>query len=163
MILSKLRCRFNVIKFMETKPLIVERSFKASIEKVWKAITDKDQMKEWYFELKEFNAEKGFKFQFTGGDEKEQYLHQCEVIIADAPNKLSYSWTYPEHNNGYSVVTWELFKEGENKTRLKLTHEGLDTFPKDQPNFAVASFTEGWNNILGASLKKFVEKDEVQK
>ena len=148
---------------METKPLIVERSFRASIENVWKAITDKDQMKEWYFELEEFKAEKGFKFEFTGGDEKKQYLHQCEVITADPPNKLSYSWAYPEHNNGYSVVTWELFKEGENKTRLKLTHEGLDTFPNDQPNFAVASFTEGWNYILGASLKKFVEKADVKK
>ncbi|WP_316812363.1 SRPBCC domain-containing protein [Pedobacter heparinus] len=50
---------------METKPLIVERSYNAPIEKVWKAITDRDQMKEWYFELKEFKAEKGFKFQFT--------------------------------------------------------------------------------------------------
>ena len=50
---------------METKPLILERTYNAPIEKVWKAITDKDQMKEWYFELDEFKAEKGFKFQFT--------------------------------------------------------------------------------------------------
>ena len=144
---------------METKPLIVERSYNAPIEKVWKAITDKDQMKKWYFELKEFKAEKGFKFQFTGGDDKVQYLHECEVIVADPPNKLSYSWTYPEHNTGYSVVTWELFEEGQGKTRLKLTHTGLDSFPNDQPNFAITSFTEGWNYIIGESLKNFVEKD----
>jgi uncharacterized protein YndB with AHSA1/START domain len=123
---------------------------------------DKDQMKEWYFELEEFKAEKGFKFQFTGGDEKEQYLHVCEVIFVAPPNKLSYSWTYPEHNDGYSVVTWELFKDGEQKTRLKLTHEGLGSFPKDSPNFAVTSFTEGWNFILGESLKKYVEQDISQ-
>ena len=103
---------------MEAKPLIVERSYNAPIVKVWRAITDKDQMKEWYFELEDFKAEKGFKFQFTGGDENEKYLHECEVTFADPPNKLSYSWTYPEHNDGYSVVTWELFKEGENATRL---------------------------------------------
>ena len=144
---------------METNPLIVERSYNAPIENVWKAITDKDQMKEWYFELEEFKAEKGFKFQFSGGDEKEQYLHVCEVIFVDPPNKLSYSWTYAEHNDGYSVVTWELFKEGTRKTRLKLTHEGLGSFPKDSPNFAVTSFKEGWNFILGESLKKYVEQD----
>ena len=142
---------------MEAKPLIVERSYNAPIAKVWRAITDKDQMKEWYFELEDFKAEKGFKFQFTGGDENEKYLHECEVTFADPPNKLSYSWTYPEHNDGYSVVTWELFKEGENATRLKLTHEGLDSFPKDSPNFAVTSFTQGWNFIIGESLRKYLE------
>lgn len=143
---------------METQPLIIERSYNASIESVWKAITDKEQMKEWYFDLEEFKAEKGFKFQFTGGDENVQYLHQCEVILAEPPNKLSYSWAYPEHNDGYSIVTWELFEEAEKKTRLKLTHEGLESFPKDNPNFAVTSFTNGWNFILGDSLKNFLEK-----
>ena len=122
---------------METKPLIVERTYNAPIEKVWKAITDKDQMKEWYFELEEFKPEKGFKFQFTGGDDTVQYLHECEVIVADPPNKLSYSWTYPEYCDGYSVVTFELFSEGEKKTKVRLSHEGLDSFPKDNPNFAV--------------------------
>ncbi|WP_316818617.1 SRPBCC domain-containing protein [Pedobacter nyackensis] len=142
---------------METKPLIVECTYHAPIEKVWEAITDRDQMKEWYFELEEFKAEKGFKFQFTGGDEKEQYLHVCEVLFVDEPNKISYTWTYPEHNTGYSVVSWELFKEGEQETRLKLSHEGLDSFPKDHPNFAVASFTAGWTFIIGESLKKYLE------
>jgi uncharacterized protein YndB with AHSA1/START domain len=144
---------------METKPLIVERTYNAPIQKVWRAITDRDQMKEWYFELEEFKAEKGFKFQFTGGDENVQYLHECEVLVVDPPHKLSYSWTYPEHNTGYSVVTWELFEEGEQQTRLRLTHEGLDSFPKDNPNFAITSYTDGWNFILGESLKNFVEKD----
>ncbi len=144
---------------METKPLIVERTYNAAIEKVWKAITDKDQMKEWYFELQEFRPEKGFKFSFSGGDDKVQYLHVCEVLEADPPNKLSYSWTYPEHNNGYSVVTFELFEEGAQKTRLKLSHEGTESFPKDDPNFALASFTAGWNAIIGESLKKYVERE----
>ena len=147
---------------MEAKPLIVERTYNAPIQKVWRAITDRDQMKEWYFELKEFKAEKGFKFQFTGGDENVQYLHECEVLVVDPPHKLSYSWRYPEYN-GYSVVTWELFEEGEQKTRLRLTHEGLDSFPKNNPNFAITSFTEGWNFILGDSLKSYVEEGVIKK
>jgi uncharacterized protein YndB with AHSA1/START domain len=148
---------------METKPLIVERTYNATIEKVWKAITDKDQMKEWYFDLQEFRPETGFKFSFTGGDDTVQYLHECEVILAEPLNKLSYSWTYPEHNNGYSVVTFELFKENEKKTRLRLTHEGLYSFPKDDPNFSIANFTEGWSSILGDSLKNYVETDIIKK
>ncbi|TKC03650.1 SRPBCC family protein [Pedobacter frigoris] len=147
---------------MEAKPLIVERTYNAPIEKVWKAITDRDQMKEWYFELEEFKAEKGFKFQFTGGDENVQYLHECEVLVCEPPHKLSYSWRYPDYK-GYSVLTWELFKEGENKTRLKLSHEGLESFPQENPNFRVESFTGGWNYFINEALTNFVETETIKK
>jgi uncharacterized protein YndB with AHSA1/START domain len=143
---------------MEAKPLIVECSYNVPIERIWTAITDKEQMKEWYFELDEFRAEKGFIFHFTVGDDKIQYLHECEVLVADAPDKLIYSWTYPEHNNGYSVVTWELFDQGENCTLLKLTHTGLDSFPQESANFALSGFKAGWNFILGESLAKYLKK-----
>jgi uncharacterized protein YndB with AHSA1/START domain len=147
---------------MEAKPLIVERTYNAAIEKVWKALTDKDQMKEWYFDIAEFKPEKGFKFTFEGGDENKKYLHECEVLVAEPPNRLSYSWKYPKYA-GYSVVTFELFQEGEKKTRVKLSHEGLDSFPKDDSNFGIGSFTEGWNSILGESLKKYVETETIKK
>ncbi|MES3017827.1 MAG: SRPBCC domain-containing protein [Bacteroidota bacterium] len=143
---------------MENEPLIVEYTYSAPIDKVWKAITDKDQMKEWYFDLQEFKPEKGFKFSFTGGDENVQYVHNCEVIEADPPNKLSHTWTY-EKNPGHSIVTWELFREGDNQTKTKLTHKGLPSFSNGDPNFEVSSFTKGWNSILGESLKKYLEKE----
>ena len=40
-------------------PIIVERTYNAPIEKVWNAITDREEMKKWYFELAEFKAEPG--------------------------------------------------------------------------------------------------------
>ena len=39
--------------------------------------------------------------------------------------KLTYSWRYDGYP-GNSFVTFELFGEGQ-KTRLKLTHEGIET------------------------------------
>jgi hypothetical protein len=50
-----------------------------------------------------------------------------------------------------------MFADG-NKTQLKLTHEGLETFPK-LPSFARKSFMDGWTQIIGSSLKEFVEND----
>jgi len=146
---------------METKPLIVEHTYDAPIQKVWAALTEKDQMKEWYFELAAFKAEKGFNFQFTGGDDKVQYLHECEVLAVDPLRTLSYSWAYPGYP-GYSVLTWELFSETENQTRLRLTHEGLESFPQENKNFRVESFTEGWNYILHESLTAFVETETIK-
>ena len=52
-------------------------------------------------------------------------------------------------------MAFELFAEG-NKTRVRLTHEGLETFPK-LPAFAKANFAAGWTEIVGTSLKNFVE------
>jgi hypothetical protein len=54
-------------------------------------------------------------------------------------------------------VTFELFPESE-KTRLKLTHEGLETFPKTAA-FARENFEKGWTELIGSELKKFVERD----
>jgi uncharacterized protein YndB with AHSA1/START domain len=65
---------------MKTEPLIIERTFNAPISKVWKAITDKNEMKKWYFVLKEFKAEVGFEFQILGGKDPEHpYVHLCKV------------------------------------------------------------------------------------
>ncbi|HAX49745.1 MAG TPA: SRPBCC domain-containing protein, partial [Bacteroidetes bacterium] len=54
---------------MSQQPIIKEVIINAPISKVWKAITDKDQMREWYFDLAEFKPRVGFKFQFEGGTE----------------------------------------------------------------------------------------------
>lgn len=136
-------------------PVTIERTYNASVEKLWKAITDKDEMREWYFDLTEFKPEPGFIFQFTGqGKEGESYLHICEVKEAIPLQRLVYSWRY-EGYDGNSLVSFELFAEGD-KTRLLLMHECLETFPP-HPAFAKENFAEGWNYIIGKSLKEYLE------
>lgn len=142
---------------VETKALLVERTFNAPIEKVWSAITDKEQMKLWYFDLKEFKAEVGFEFQFEGGKDDRSYLHLCEVTEVIPFKKIKYSWRYDGYE-GISFVTMELSDRG-NKTKLKLTHEGLDSFPTSNPDFARKNFSEGWNYIINTSLKKYLEPE----
>jgi uncharacterized protein YndB with AHSA1/START domain len=147
---------------MDTRPLVTERTYKAPIHKVWAAITDKEQMKEWYFDLEEFEPRVGFKFQFTGEDKNAKYLHHCKILKCDPPHVISYSWTYPKYE-GYSVVTWELFSEGDAQTRLRLTHEGLESFPQQNPSFRVESFQDGWNYFVNEALPSFVETEMVSK
>ena len=140
------------------QPVIVERTFNAPVSKVWKALTDKDEMKKWYFDLAEFKAEKGFVFQFTGGPEDGiQYVHVCEISEVIPEKKLTYSWRY-EGYAGRSFVTFELAGMG-NKTALKLTHADIDSFP-DQPDFARANFAAGWDHIINISLKEYLEGEK---
>jgi uncharacterized protein YndB with AHSA1/START domain len=138
----------------DNTPIVIERTFKAPVSKVWKAITNKEEMKKWYFDLAEFKAEPGFEFQFEGGKDDRNYMHLCKVIEVIPGKKLTYSWRYDGYE-GNSFVTFELFAEGE-KTRLKLTHEGLETFPATNPDFAKENFVEGWNHIIGKSLPQYL-------
>jgi uncharacterized protein YndB with AHSA1/START domain len=140
---------------MKTDPLIIERTFNAPSEIVWKAITDKHEMRHWYFNIADFKPDIGFEFRFTGGDDNKQYLHLCKVTEMITGKKLAYSWRYDGYE-GNSFVTFELFEVG-NNTRLVLTHQGLETFPNDNKAFAKESFAEGWTHIIGTSLKGFVE------
>lgn len=142
---------------MESTPFVIERTYNAPIKKVWKAITDKDEMKQWYFDLPEFKPEVGFEFQFSAGkDENNPYLHKCKITEVVPQKKLTYSWQYVGYD-GNSFVTFELFDEG-NKTRLILTHEGLETFPSNNPDLTKENFASGWTHIVGTSLRAFVEK-----
>ncbi|HEY6062342.1 MAG TPA: SRPBCC domain-containing protein [Chitinophagaceae bacterium] len=141
---------------MNSKPFTIERVYNSPVEKVWKAITDKDEMKQWYFDLSAFKPEVGFEFRFAGeGHQGEKYLHLCKITEVIVGKKLTYSWRYDGYD-GNSFVTFELFEEG-SKTRLKLTHEGLETFPANNPDFAKESFAEGWTYLIGTSLQKFTD------
>jgi uncharacterized protein YndB with AHSA1/START domain len=136
--------------------VVIERTFNAPVERVWKALTDVEQMRQWYFDLKEFKPEVGFEFQFVVEHEGTTYDHRCKITEVVPQKKLAYTWRYEGHE-GDSLVTFELFADGD-KTRLKLTHEGLETFPKT-PAYARENFEKGWTEIIGSELKQFVEKE----
>ncbi len=138
--------------------MIREVSLNAPVSKVWKAITDKNDMKQWYFDLAEFKPEVGFEFEFYAGDEKKKWLHLCKITEVVIGKKLTYSWRYDGYA-GISYVIFELFKEGKG-TRLKLTHNGLESFPSDEvPEFRRENFDAGWTSLIGTSIKEFVERE----
>ena len=73
------------------KSLVIERVFDAAIQDVWRAITEKELMKQWYFDLPEFIPEKGFKWELSGGPSPEkQYLHKFEILEVVPFKKLSH-------------------------------------------------------------------------
>ena len=134
--------------------VVIERTFNAPIARVWKALTDVEDMRRWYFDLKEFKPEVGFEFEFTVEHEGMKYHHLCRITEVIPQKKIAYTWRY-KGEVGDSLVTFELSPDGD-KTHLKLTHEGLETFPKT-PAYARKKFEAGWTEIIGSELKRFVE------
>ncbi len=140
----------------KAEPILKEVILNAPVSMVWKAITDKDEMKKWYFDFKEFKPEIGFEFRFYGGPPEKQYLHICKITEVISEKELKYSWKYDGYT-GISFVTFKLLPEG-NKTTLKLIHEGIESFPTDIPDFAKKNFEEGWTHIIHTSLKEYFGK-----
>ena len=136
--------------------LVVERTLNAPVGRVWAALTDVAQMREWYFDLKEFKPQVGFEFDFIVEHEGNSYHHLCKITEVIPENKIAYTWRY-KGAPGNSLVTFELFAEG-GKTRVKVIHTGLDTFPKT-PAYARKNFERGWTQLVGTELKQFVERN----
>ncbi|HRG81053.1 MAG TPA: SRPBCC family protein [Chitinophagaceae bacterium] len=142
--------------FHSSTPIRIERNLNASADLVWKALTDLSCLKKWFFDLDDFQPVPGFRFRFAGkGSTGEEYIHHCCVLELVPGKKIAYSWVY-ENREGYSVVSVELFPDG-NQTRLVLTHTGVASFAGNGPDFRTESFTMGWTEIIGRQLPLFLE------
>lgn len=144
---------------MNAEPIIIEKLFDASKATIWEALTNKDVMKKWYFDLEDFKPQVGFEFRFPGGPDGKSYTHICNVISVIQEKELAYTWRY-EGYPGISTVSFNLLTEGE-KTRFRLTHEGLESFPADNPDLARSNFVMGWDHIINQSLTKFLEPEKA--
>ena len=139
-------------------PVILERTFDAPMDTIWKAITEAGRMRQWWDmpAIQSFKAEVGFETQISTHHNGKDFLHLWKVTEVVPGRKISYDWKYKGYP-GNSNVTFELFPEG-NKTKLKLTHEGLETFePWNNPELARENFLMGWTGLM-SNIAQFVEK-----
>jgi uncharacterized protein YndB with AHSA1/START domain len=144
---------------MTSTPVLVETRLNFPAEAIWSALTDKDKMKQWYFEVPEFKLEVGFEFKYIGEDAGKKYPTSCRILAVEPGRKLVHTWSFDEFPHE-TIVTFELFPQGQ-QTLLRLTHEGLDKMPAQYPSsISAQSHREGWTQILGTLLKEFLEKQK---
>jgi len=141
---------------MKTEPIIKQSVINASALKVWSALTEPEKVKLWFMNPEGFKPVVGNEFTMLATNKGKEYLHLCKVTEVIPEKKLSYTWKYKD-TPGESFVTFELFPEGD-KTKIKLTHEGLETFPQDNDDYARKNFDAGWTHLIEKAIKEFVEK-----
>ncbi len=102
----------HVEKDGENWTLVVVKELRHSPEKVWKAITDPDELKEWA----PFDADKplttGATVTLTTVGAPKEYATQSEITKAEEPHLLELKW-------GDHETRWQLEPQGEG-TRLTL-------------------------------------------
>lgn len=145
-------------KQIASYPLVKEVMIDAPVELVWQAITSKEKLKQWCFDMDVFRPEAGFEFSFYGEKDCEKFQHLCKVVEVDPEKKMTWLWTYADQP-GDTFVTFELQPVGE-KTKLSLTHSGLENLPQNV-HYAMENFEAGWSELLGKSLPGYLQREQL--
>ena len=139
------------------EPVVIEQTFEAPIETVWRSITEIDLMRQWYFEnIPDFRAEVGFETQFNVHSQGRDFLHMWRVTEVAPLSKIACDWRFDGYP-GDSFVVFELFEEGD-LTRLRLTACVRESFPQDIPEFTRDSCVAGWEYFIRQRLRGCLEK-----
>ncbi len=134
--------------------IISKVQIKEPASKIWEALTQKDKMKEWYFDIPDFELREGSVFNFyePGGENK--FHHRCVIREIVPDKKFSHTWTYPELSKGESLVTWFL-TEKNGLTEVTVQHEGTKSFADAGADFAEENYQMGWDGFMSV-LKNYV-------
>lgn len=139
---------------MET--VTVTHTFDSPLDTVWNALSDGNELKKWYFPVQNYVFEIGKEFTFYESDSSHNFLHQCQFLNIIPQQLIEYSWAHPNQSKGSSVVKWELQDEGGTKTKLTLTHTGVENFADAGPDFSKANYEMGWNAIVKTTLRNYL-------
>jgi uncharacterized protein YndB with AHSA1/START domain len=120
--------------------LSLDFPFTTSMEKLWSALTDSSKLAKWTME-NDFKPVVGHRFQFraqpVGGWSG---IVEGEVLIVDAPNRLSYTWVNAGEKH---TVTWTLQDLGDGKVNLHLEQTGISN------EQALGGAKYGWTGMCG--------------
>ena len=137
------------------KPIVVEEKFEKDLTMVWYAITEVDQMRQWFFEeIPDFKPVVGFEVEFNVDAGEKKFLHQWKITKVIPEKLIQYNWKYGGYS-GDSYVTFEIEEEN-NIRKLKLTHVITEDFPNDVTEFRRESCITGWNYFIKQRLKNYL-------
>ena len=125
------------------------------VEKVWRALTDKDVLSRWFMKT-DFEPVVGQSFTFkTEPAPGFDGVVSGEVLSADAPYHLAYTWRGGPLEE--TVVQFWLEPQGRT-TRVRLEHSGFSGVEEMVPSL-VLQF--GWRKLLQKDLLVYLATQEV--
>jgi len=130
-----------------TRSVVVEREMPHPPEKIWRALTQGELIREWLME-NDFQPAVGHKFRLRATPfGKWDGVIDGEVLVIEPNKQLSYTWTTLGLE---SVVAWTLTPT---KTGTLVRVEQSGFRPDQEPNYKGAKY--GWNKFIG-NLDKVV-------
>jgi len=124
---------------------IIERTleFEATIERVWRAISDPAELSRWFPDRAELELKTGATGSLVWDDHGS---FDIEVLEVEPPHRLVWCWAGGEDRplQEYSTrVEWTLSEDAQGKTTLHLRETGFDSEQNYNDN------SDGWTEELG--------------
>lgn len=143
-----------------SRDIEIDTELPYAVADVWHALTDPAALAEWLMPVEGFAPKVGQAFTLRakpmpGWDG----VVECEVITADEPHTLAYTWRGSRMSTP-STVTWTLSPLDARRTRLRLDHGGFSGL-----SGTVMAFLHrgGWGRIvhrrLADHLRRAAAKD----
>lgn len=128
--------------------LTLDFQYTTTIEKLWSALTDSGKLAKWVANIhtgeamtNDFKPVVGHRFQFrTQPNEYWDGIIEGEVLVVDAPNRVSYTWVSGGEQH---TITWTLQQLEDGKVNLHLEQTGLSNAQ------AVNGAKYGWSKWCG--------------
>ena len=140
-----------------SEPIFVEQTFAVSRSELWDAITDPEQMQQWFFKaIPDMKASVGFETSFQIQSNERTFTHLWKILVVMPQEKIVYDWRYEEYD-GDGRVTFEI-SESNGSSLLRVTSEGLETFPEGIPEFTRDAGFQGWEYFINGSLFRFIHE-----
>ncbi|MCO6045231.1 SRPBCC domain-containing protein [Aeoliella sp. ICT_H6.2] len=113
-------------------------------EKVWRALTQPELLKQWLLPVCDLQLDPGATFKFQAPPQPGwDGTVDCELLEIQESRKMTFTWVVGDME---TVVTFTL-SPTDSGTRLQLVHSGFK--PEQKKNFAGARY--GWN-LMGGRL-----------
>ncbi|HWW98042.1 MAG TPA: SRPBCC domain-containing protein [Edaphobacter sp.] len=128
--------------------LLISRTYPASVERVFKAWTDANQLGQWFAPTDDYTTKASVDLK-VGHEYRIAITHKGGNVhtilgtyrLIDPPRKLVYTWRWEGGPMADTLVTVDFAPDG-NATKVTITHEQFtNTEDRDKHN-------EGWNGCL---------------
>jgi len=141
---------------MSTEPVIKETLINAPVSKVWKALTEKEQIAKWLMPSPDFELKAGVTFHMTGRSKDVEYPHTCTITEITPEKRFAYTWAVDGKLEG-TLVTYEL-EDDNGSTKLTMTHSGWENATIITEGTYRNDYNNGWESVI-PGLKKYVEEN----
>ena len=128
-----------------------------SAEVLWNALTDSDELANWWSEKVVLQTKKGGLFKEPWEDDQGQkQLAQGKVIDLKKNQFITFSWSEKSWpGKAQTFCTFAIEDQG--KTRqLKVTHQGWESLPEKLQKATMREFKVGWTYHL-KELKSYLD------
>jgi|SRR6185295_10676761 len=135
------------------RDIVIEVTYPVESEFVWRAITERDLLREWLMD-NDFRAEEGARCEFRMPPMPGfSGVVQCEVIEVQVNRRLIYTWD-GGGSWGKTTVVWTLEPAGAG-TKLRLEHKGFQGF---RPFLLSLMMGSGWKKKLKVTVGRIVAR-----